>query len=176
MTTGLDPITRAGTTSSGGDVVGPASAVNDRIAVFDGTTGNLIKDGGSTIAEIVAGSGGLVSSVFGRTGHVVAALNDYTWAQINKTTSSLADLATRSAGDLSSGTLFAARMPALTGDVTSTIGTVLTTISNNAVSLAKLADIATASFLGRNTAGTGDPEVLSVATTKTMLGLTGSNS
>ena len=31
--------------SGGGDVVGPASAVNENIAVFDGTTGKLIKDG-----------------------------------------------------------------------------------------------------------------------------------
>lgn len=175
MAQGLDPLTRTAIAASAGDVVGPASAINERIAVFDGTTGKLIKDGGSTIAEIVAGSGGLVTSVFGRTGAIVAATNDYTWAQINKTTSSLADLATRSAGDLSSGTLPAGRMPALTGDVTSSAGSVSTTIANNAVSLAKLADIATASFLGRNTAGTGDPEVLSIATAKTMLGLAGSN-
>ena len=37
-----------------GDVVGPGSAVTDRIAVFDGTTGKLIKDGGATIAEVRA--------------------------------------------------------------------------------------------------------------------------
>jgi hypothetical protein len=60
----------------------------------------------------VGGPGGAVSSVFGRTGAVVAANNDYTWAQINKSTSSLADLTTRSAGDLSSGTLPDARFPA----------------------------------------------------------------
>ncbi len=40
-----------------GDVVGPASAVNNRVAVFDGTTGKLIKDGGQTIAGITAGLG-----------------------------------------------------------------------------------------------------------------------
>ena len=33
-------------------VVGPTSAVNLRIAVFDGVTGKLIKDGGSTIADV----------------------------------------------------------------------------------------------------------------------------
>ena len=37
-----------------GDVIGPASAVDERIAVFDGTTGKLIKDGGATIAELAA--------------------------------------------------------------------------------------------------------------------------
>ncbi len=194
------------TLSVGGDVVGPTSSANNRIAVFDGTTGKLLKDGGSTIADIVAGSGGLVTSVFGRSGAVVATTNDYTWAQIDKATSSLADIATRSAGDLSSGTLPdgrfpatlpaisganltnlnasnlasgtipAGRMPALSGDVTSTVGSLATTIANNAVTLAKLADMATASFLGRNTAATGDPEVLSIATAKTMLSLASSNS
>jgi hypothetical protein len=40
--------------SGSGDVVGPASAVDDRIATFDGTTGKLIQDGGATIAEVRA--------------------------------------------------------------------------------------------------------------------------
>lgn len=37
------------------EVLGPSSSANNRIAVFDGTTGKLIKDGGSTIADIVSG-------------------------------------------------------------------------------------------------------------------------
>jgi hypothetical protein len=37
---------------AGGDVSGPAGAVSDRIAVFNGTTGKLIKDGGVTIAGL----------------------------------------------------------------------------------------------------------------------------
>jgi len=41
-------------TAGTGDVVGPASAVDDRIATFDGTTGKLIQDGGATIAEVRA--------------------------------------------------------------------------------------------------------------------------
>lgn len=35
-----------------GDVVGPASAVDSRIAVFDGVTGKLIKDGGQVISGL----------------------------------------------------------------------------------------------------------------------------
>ena len=43
------------TPSSGtGDVVGPASAVLDRIAVYADTTGKLIKDGGLTVADLSA--------------------------------------------------------------------------------------------------------------------------
>ncbi len=57
--------------SSGtGDVVGPSSATADRIAVFDGTTGKLIKDGGQTIAGITAGAGKVVQVVNTQTGAV----------------------------------------------------------------------------------------------------------
>ncbi len=35
-----------------GDVVGPASAIDNDIAVFNGATGKIIKDGGTTIAAI----------------------------------------------------------------------------------------------------------------------------
>ena len=38
--------------SGSGDVVGPSSAVDSRIASFDTTTGKLLKDGGKTIADI----------------------------------------------------------------------------------------------------------------------------
>jgi hypothetical protein len=38
----------------GGDVVGPASAIADSVAVYNGVTGKLIKDGGATIANIIA--------------------------------------------------------------------------------------------------------------------------
>lgn len=64
----------------------------------------------------------------------------------------------------------------LTGDVTgSGTGTFAATIANSAVSLAKMADIATLHFIGRNTAGTGVPESLDVTTSKTMLNLSGTN-
>lgn len=49
------------------------------------------------------------------------------------------------------------------------------TIAAKAVTLAKMNDMATASFIGRNTAGTGIPEVLSVSTAKSMLGITNAN-
>lgn len=37
-----------------GDVVGPSSSTDNNIAVFDGTTGKLIKDGGITIASVMS--------------------------------------------------------------------------------------------------------------------------
>ncbi len=65
----------------------------------------------------------------------------------------------------------------LTSDVTgSGTGSFAATIANNAVSNAKAADVPTATFKGRATAATGDPEDLTVAQTKTLLNLTGTNS
>ena len=60
--------------------------------------------------------------------------------------------------------------PNHTGDVTS-VADGAQTIANNAVTLAKMADMATASLIGRNTAGSGDPEIISMTTLKSMLGL-----
>jgi hypothetical protein len=64
--------------------------------------------------------------------------------------------------------------PNHTGDVTSA-GDGAQTIAAKAVTLAKMADMATDSFLGRDTAGSGAPEVLSIATVKTLLGLNANN-
>ena len=75
--------------------------------------------------------------------------------------SGLAAIATSgSATDLSAGTVPAARMPAHTGDVTSTAGSVGLSIAGGAVTNSKLANVATSTFKGRTTAGTGSPEDL----------------
>lgn len=71
------------------------------------------------------------------------------------------------------GVLLAAGFPALTGDVTTVAGALASTIANDAVTNAKLANMATQTVKGRNTAGTGDPEDLSMTTLSTMLNLTG---
>ncbi len=57
------------------------------------------------------------------------------------------------------------------GDITVSVSGSSWTIDNGVVTLAKMANMATASLIGRNTAGTGVPEVLSAATVKTMLAL-----
>jgi hypothetical protein len=68
----------------------------------------------AALNSLVTGLAGTVTSFNTRTGAIVPATNDYTWAQINKSTSSIADITTRSASDLSSGTLPPARLGSLT--------------------------------------------------------------
>ena len=60
-----------------------------------------------------------------------------------------------------------------TGEVT---GATALTITNKAVTLAKMDDVATGTVFYRKTAATGTPEVQTLATLKTDLGLTGTNS
>jgi len=62
------------------------------------------------------------------------------------------------------------------GDITVSVTGSVWTIDNGAVTLAKQADMATASLIYRKTAGSGTPEVQTLATLKTDLGLTGTNS
>jgi hypothetical protein len=61
------------------------------------------------------------------------------------------------------------------GDITVSSSGTVWTIDAGAVTLAKMADMATASLIYRKTAGTGAPEVNTLATLKADLGLSGTN-
>jgi hypothetical protein len=65
----------------------------------------------------------------------------------------------------------------LSGDISGSGSTAITTtIGSNKVTLSMMAQVATATFLGRTTAATGNVEALTVAQAKTLLNLTGTNS
>lgn len=61
------------------------------------------------------------------------------------------------------------------GDITTAGGGATWTVNDNAITLAKMADMATGSLIYRRTASTGDPEVNTLATLKSDLGLVGNN-
>lgn len=68
------------------------------------------------------------------------------------------------------GTLQAAQFPALTGDVTTSAGSLATTIAAGAVTLAKMANLAANSIIGNNTGSPATPIALTVAQVNTLLG------
>lgn len=140
--------------------------------------------GGGTVTSVdLANSTGLTASG----GPIVGAgsltytlsANLQAWhglATSTKTDSAVVPSTAPSAGQLlvgnAGGTAYAP--VSASGDAT-VASTGAITIANSAVTLAKMADMATDSFLGRDTAGAGAPEVLSVATVKTLLNLAGTN-
>lgn len=80
-----------------------------------------------------------------------------------------------SASDLSSGTLPSARLPAHTGDVTSSAGSAALTIANDSVTNAKLANMAANSIKGNNTGISADPLDLTSSQVKSLLAITSSD-
>lgn len=85
---------------------------------------------------------------------------------------SLAAIATSgSATDLIAGTVPAARMPAHTGDVTSSAGAVALTIVPHAVTLAQQAPVAANRIMGNNTGSTADQIALTITQILAMLGI-----
>lgn len=70
------------------------------------------------------------------------------------------------------GTLAAGQFPALTGDVTTSAGSLATTIANNAVTNAKAAQMAANTIKGNNTGGTANAADLTVAQVTAMIGVT----
>jgi len=74
--------------------------------------------------------------------------------------------------DAGAGSTIQVQRTALTGDVTASANSNATTIASGAVTLAKMANIATASLIGRATAGTGVPEALTAGVSLTIAGTT----
>lgn len=83
----------------------------------------------------------------------------------------MAPVATSGAASDLTGTLPSARLPALTGDVTTSAGSAATTIAASAVTLAKQAPFAANSLQGNNTGSPATPVPLNAAQAKILLGI-----
>lgn len=80
-----------------------------------------------------------------------------------------------SASDLVAGTVSSARMPALTGPITTSVGDVATSVTNNAITNAMLAQAATLTIKGNNTGLLADVSDLTATQVKTLLDISASN-
>jgi len=142
-----------------------------------GTTGQVLAKIDATdyntqwITPAGGGGGGAVDSVFGRTGVVTAQAADYDADQISETASNKVMTAaerTKLAGVATGANNYT--HPNHSGDVTST-GDGTTVIANDAVDNAKLANVAADTIKGRVTASTGDPEDLTPAQARSVIGV-----
>lgn len=154
--------------------VGLSAVENTALSTWAGTS-NI-----TTVGTVGTGTwqAGIIASTYGGTGinnagrTLTINTNSGTLTFTNPTTT----LTIANTGSIS-GTNTGDQTITLTSDVTgSGTGSFATTIANSAVTLAKMADVATSTVFYRKTAGTGAPEVQTLATLKTDLGLTGTNS
>lgn len=163
-----------------GDVVGPASSVNNRVVFFDGTTGKLVKDSGLLLTGSNTGDQTISDATISTTDITT---NDATTSKHGflpkRDTGTTKYLRTDGTWVVPPDTTVNATIT-LTGDVTGTgTGSFAATLGANKVitskildanvTLAKMADIATKTYIGRTVAATGVPSAVPVATLKTDL-------
>ncbi len=147
----------------------PTATLKGRVTAAAGDPEDLTVAQAKTLLNLAGTNSGDQTSIVGITG---------TLAQFN-TACSDADFAT------GGGTITGTSTGANTGDQTITLtgpvtgsgtGSFATTITDAAVTLAKMANVATGTVFYRKTAAAGVPEVQTLATLKTDLSLTGTNS
>lgn len=138
-----------------------ANSTGDPADIAAGTDGHVLRRSGTTLGFGTLGSSSIANDA------ITNALlrNSAALSVIGRSVNSAGDPADIAAS-VGSGSVLRESGGAIGFGTISTAG-----IANNSVTLAKLATMATASLLGRNTAGTGNVEVLSAATALTLLGL-----
>jgi hypothetical protein len=145
-------VTIASTASGTGDVVGPASATDNAIVRFDGTTGKLVQNSAVTIADT---SGDITAGKYNKV-TVTAPATGSTLTIADGQTLTVNGSATITNGT-HSGTNTGDQTISLTGDVTgSGTGSFAATIANDAVTYAKIQNVTANSILARASTSSGD--------------------
>lgn len=109
-----------------GDVVGPASAVNNRVVFFEGTTGKLIKDSGLTLSGTNTGDQDLSS-------YLTSSTAATTYQPLNSQLDAIAALTTTTTGRSLLEAADAAAIRTIAGLGTAATATIATAVTNNAV-------------------------------------------
>lgn len=131
-----------------GDVVGPASSVNNRVVFFDGVTGKLIKDSGLTLSGSNTGDQTSIAGITGTIAQFNTALSDGDFATGGGTATGT------NTGDNAVNTLYSGLVSNATHTGDATGATALTVVRINGVSMAGLA-----TGILKNTTTTGVPSI-----------------
>lgn len=149
-----------------GDLIAYTASDNPVRLPVGGTTGWVLTVDPTQVTGMkwTAAPSAPVTTVFGRTGDILSATNDYTWAQIDKSTSSIADITTRSAGDLNSGTLSDARLSVNVTKQGNTFNGASELVQLNASSLLPAVDGSQLINLNKTQVGLGNVENTALST------------
>lgn len=173
-----------------GDVVGPASAVDNRVVFFDGTTGKLIKDSGLTLSGTNTGDQTTIVGITGTKAQFDTAVTDGNFMYVGDAPTahtldshSNVTITSNTSGELLqwNGTAWINRtlaeagiQPAgsyltgnqnitLSGDLTGSGTTSISaTIANDAVTFAKFQNITDNRLLGRSAGSDGDMQHITI--------------
>lgn len=123
-----------------GGIVGPGTTVSGDVACWNNTVGTLLKDCGAPL-NAATNNTWTGTNNFTSTFQIMGATETFPASGNIVGTSDVQTLTNKSisGSEINSGTLTATVMPAFTGDVTNSAGTVATTISAGAVTNAKMA-------------------------------------
>ena len=168
------------------------SGANGQLSLWNGTNtvigvsgllysgNNLSVAGGLNVGNATGATGGQIRASGTVTGSNLSGTNTGDATKAGENYLSLSGQAFTAnpvnlSGSNATGTLAAGRFPALTGDVSTSAGSLTTSIGANKVTNSKLATMAGVSLKGNSSGSTGNAADLSVATVNTMLGtVTGS--
>lgn len=134
---GTVTFTATGGGGGSGDVVGPASAVNNKVVLFDGTTGKLIKDSGLSLAGNNTGDQTSIVGITGTKAQFDTAVTDGNFLYVGDVTQYTDEMAQDTVGGMvDSSLVYSDATPslsraALTGDVTASAGSNTTAIKND---------------------------------------------
>ena len=169
--------------TAGGIAVGTGTGTVTSVALSGGTTGLTVtgspitSSGTFTLAGTVSVSnGGTGLTAIGTANQVLGVNNGASGLEYKTITAGSNVTVTHGANSITIAASSSGVSDGDKGDITVSGSGATWTIDNSVVSLAKMADMATSSLIYRKTAGTGVPEVNTLATLKTDLGLTGTNS